>query len=105
MAIPNVSVFDARWRLTEKTKTSLGSQLRREAVKEAMDKARDFAEAAGYKGVRPVEITDGYSIEEIVAEAPAEKAAGGRSGEDVTLSLAPDEIQFKSSITMKCVAE
>jgi len=87
----------------EKTKKSLGSQSRKEAVHEALAKAKDFAEAAGYRSVKPFEITDGYSGEEYRSEVPAGKMVGGN--EDTALSFVPEEIQLRSSVTVKFSAE
>jgi len=103
LAIPNVSIYNTTWRLMEKTKKSLGSQSRKEAVHEALAKAKDFAEAAGYRSVKPFEITDGYSGEEYRSEVPAGKMVGGN--EDTALSFVPEEIQLRSSVTVKFSAE
>jgi uncharacterized protein len=104
LAIPNVSIYNTHWRLTGKTKESLGSQSRKEAVQEALTKAKDFAEAAGYSSVKPFEITDEYFSEEYASEiqAPAGKMVGG--SEDTALSMVPEEICLRSSVTVKFFA-
>jgi uncharacterized protein len=103
LAIPDVSIQNTTWRLTEKTKKSLGTQSRKEAIHEALAKAKDFAEAAGYRSVKPFEITDGYSGEEYVSEPPTGKMI--RGDEDTALSFVPEEIQLRSSVMVKFYAE
>jgi uncharacterized protein YggE len=103
LAMPNVSIHNTSWRLTEKTKKSLGTQSRKEAIQEALMKAKDFAEAAGYGSVKPFEITDGYSGEEFVSENPAGKMI--RGNEETALSFVPEEIQLRSNVTVKFYAE
>jgi uncharacterized protein YggE len=100
--MPNVSIHNTSWWLTEKTKKSLGTQSRKEAIQESLMKAKDFAEA-GYGSVKPFEITDGYSGEEFVSEHPAGKMIGGN--EETALSFVPEEIQLRSNVIVKFYAE
>lgn len=104
LAMPNVSIYSTIWRLTEKTKKSLGSQSRKEAVQEALTKAKDFAEATGFKSVKPFEITDGYSGEECTADVPG-VGKMVRGEDDTALSSVPEEIHLRSSVTVKLYAE
>jgi len=101
LAIPNVSIYNTTWRLTEQTKESLGSQSRKEAVQDAMAKARDFAEAAGCKTVRPFEISDGYS--DVEYGYNMRMKAG--TAEDGELSFTPEEVKLKTDVTVKFYAE
>ena len=104
LAMSNVSIYSTIWRLTEKTKKSLGSQSRKEAVQEALAKAKDFAEAAGYKSVKPFEITDVYSGEECTGDVPGiGKIVSG--DDDTALSSVPEEIHLRSNVTVKLYAE
>jgi hypothetical protein len=125
LAMPNVSISNTRWRLTEKTKESLGSQSRKEAVQDAMAKARDFAEAAGCKDVRPFDIIDGYSSCDASQKgglfggspfaqqrtvAPSAfggfgSSAGFGTAENAQLAFAPEDIQLKADVTVKFHAE
>ena len=104
LAMPNVSIFDMTWPLTEQTKESLGSQSRKEALQDAVVKARDFAEAAGYKEVRPSEIRDAYSSVDYGSNMP-QRARPFGAAEDTELSFAPEEIQLKTNVTVKFYAE
>jgi uncharacterized protein YggE len=104
LAMSNVSIYSTIWRLTEKTKKSLGSQSRKEAVQEALTKAKDFAEAAGYKSVKPFEITDGYSGKEYTGDVPGIGKVV-RGDDDTALSSVPEEIHLRSNVTVKLYAE
>jgi uncharacterized protein YggE len=101
LAMPNVNINSTVWRLTEQTKESLGSQSRKEAVQDAMARARDFAEAAGCKEVRPFEIADGYSSLEYASDVPQ----GRKSAEGSELSFVPEDVQLRANVTIKCYAE
>jgi uncharacterized protein YggE len=104
LAMPNVSIFNTAWRLTEETKESLGSQSRKEAVHDAMVKARDFAEAAGCKEVRPFEIDHVYSGVGHTVDIPQRTRALDAAG-DTDISFAPEEVQLKANVTVKFYAE
>jgi len=104
LAMPDVSIYSTVWRLTEKTKKSLGSQSRKEAVQDALAKAKDFAEAAGYKSVKPFEITDVYSGEEYTGDVPGIGKVV-RGDDDTALSSVPEEIHLRSNVTVKLYAE
>jgi len=101
---PNVNINNTTWRLKEQTKDSLGSQSRRQAVLDAMAKAQDFAEAAGCKQVRPVEITDGYSSVEYASDMPQRGKQFDRADAS-ELSFAPEDVQLRASVSMKFYAE
>jgi uncharacterized protein YggE len=120
LAMPNVNIDNTAWQLTEKTKESLGSQLRQKAVQDAMVKARDFAEATGCKEVRPFEVTDWDSAPDAphgwrgrtygrpmrdgaVTGSPAVRGYG--AAEDAELSFAPEDIQLRANVTVKFHAE
>lgn len=104
LAMPNVSIFDTTWRLTDQTKESLGSQSRKEALQDAVVKARDFAEAAGCEKVRPSEISDAYSSVDYGSNMP-QRARPFGAAEDTELSFAPEEVQLKTNVTVKFYAE
>jgi uncharacterized protein YggE len=57
-SISNVEVGQIEWLLTEETKTSYHSQLRKDAAKDAMSKARDYCDVFGCENLRPVELDD-----------------------------------------------
>jgi uncharacterized protein YggE len=104
LAMPNVSLYETTWRLTEETKESLGSQSRKEAMQDAMLKAKDFAEAAGCKEVTPFEISDGY-LSVVFGRDTPQRARQFGAAEDTELSFAPEDVQLKSDVTVKFHAE
>jgi uncharacterized protein len=57
--MPFVEIQSIRWELTEATKTSFATQSRKDAVADAVQKARDFAAAVGKADIRPVLISSG----------------------------------------------
>lgn len=56
----NVEIQSLEWRLTEATQNALGSESRKEAMRDAVRKANDYAEVVG-RQVVAVEIQDGSS--------------------------------------------
>lgn len=103
LAKPNVNINNTTWRLTEQTKDSLGSQSRRRAVLDAVTKAKDFADAAGCKEIRPVDITDGYSSVEYASDMPQRgKQFDGADGSQ--LSFAPEDVQLRANVSIKFYA-
>jgi uncharacterized protein YggE len=104
LAMPNVNISNTVWRLTEQTKQSLGSQARKEAVQDAMARARDFAEAAGCTEVWPFEIADGQSSVEYASDVPqAGKPSDAAEGSE--LSFVPEDVQLRAIVAIKCYAQ
>ena len=58
-SLSHVEVQNIDWRLTDATEKSFKAQLRKEAAKDAMQKARDYCEVLGCTNVRPVELREG----------------------------------------------
>lgn len=55
-SIEHVEVSDISWRLTEATEAKYRNQLRKDAAKDALAKARDYCEVLGCIKLRPVEL-------------------------------------------------
>ncbi|KAJ5970612.1 uncharacterized protein N7479_000530 [Penicillium vulpinum] len=72
VAYSNVEISSIDWSLSEATQKTLRSQMRREAIRDAVTKANDYAEEVG-RQVYPVEIVDGGQ------SAVTQHAQGGRS--------------------------
>jgi hypothetical protein len=106
-----VNVQDISWRLTEKTKASLGGQSRKLAVEDAVAQARDFAEAVGKGFVRPVDIdTDSrdYGFGETRRVGlHAQTREGGRQREQEAdiLNFEPEEVELSCTVRVKFEAE
>jgi uncharacterized protein YggE len=56
--LPHVSIRNIAWRLTDTTKGQLGQLSRKEAVKDAIAKARDYGDVLEKKRIRAVEVND-----------------------------------------------
>src|SRR5436190_14404406 len=56
-AMPHVQIGSIQWRLTDQTRESLSTQSRKEAMLDAIQKARDYAEVVG-RDVVPIEVAD-----------------------------------------------
>ena len=60
-ALSHVEVPNINWILTEATEKSYRSQLRKEAARDSLQKAREYCEVMNCTNVRPVELEEGYS--------------------------------------------
>jgi len=56
--LPHVSIRNIAWRLTNTTKGQLGQLSRKEAVKDAITKVRDYGDVLGKKRIQVVEVND-----------------------------------------------
>lgn len=97
-----VGVDRIEWRLTEATKMELGRRCRRDAVKDAMLKAKDYADAAGKADFEILEITDGRAAAGY-SDGPllygGARHGGGAGGEE--LSYEPEDVSISCSVTAK----
>ncbi|KAK3679594.1 hypothetical protein LTR37_021380 [Vermiconidia calcicola] len=60
-SLTHVEVTNIRWILTKVTEKSYRSRLRKEAAKDALQKAQDYCEVMNCTNVQPVELDEGYS--------------------------------------------
>ncbi|BCR91371.1 SIMPL domain-containing protein [Aspergillus chevalieri] len=96
-AYPNVAISNIDWRLTDETKQELGSKTRKLAMKDAIQKAFDYAEVIG-REVNPVEITDMESPGLHSPRYMAAMAACPMEDEREELDLTPQDVELTSSI-------
>ncbi|KAJ5089321.1 hypothetical protein N7532_008005 [Penicillium argentinense] len=121
----NVEIIAIDWSLTDATKKSLGSQVRREAIRDAVRKAKDYAEELG-REIYAVDVMDGGQ-NAVAYHAPV---GGGLFGSNTfgkgrqtggslfgcasasgpsnpapepspTLDLSPQDIQLTSSVSVE----
>lgn len=83
VAIPKVEIGSIDWRLTPETQKSLGSQLRREAMHDAINKAKDYAEVIG---------------REVVATKIEDGEYGGNFGQVTTRSMGRMHHQYHCAV-------
>lgn len=115
----NVEISSIDWSLSEATQKALGSQVRREAIRDAVTKANDYAAEVG-REVYAVDIMDGEQTaimqhapvgRSLFGAAPTSNAhsSGGLFGSHTSagprvtetsemLTLSPQEIKFTSSL-------
>lgn len=96
-AYPNVAISNIDWRLTDETKQELGSKTRKLAMKDAIQKASDYAEVIG-REVNPVEITDMESPGLHSPRYLTAMAACPMEDEREELDLTPQDVELTSSI-------
>ncbi|KAK4980876.1 hypothetical protein LTR66_002910 [Elasticomyces elasticus] len=103
--IPHVQVNGVQWILTDATKRSLQSELRKMAARDALVRARDYAEALGLGNVRLLELSEGALSSLDGGEEPQQMqlAAGfGAPGNDRSeLSFQAKEVQATAQVSAK----
>ncbi|KAA8642989.1 hypothetical protein EYZ11_009087 [Aspergillus tanneri] len=100
-----VSVESVRWKLTDKARQEVGRECRKQAVGDAMAKAKDYASALDKENVVPVLIDDTESFSSSlygIQCAPRAAAFGAHSGDDYqALSFVPDKCEVQCSVKMQ----
>jgi uncharacterized protein YggE len=102
-AVAGVQVNGIEWALTEARRTSVTTEVRSRAVKDAADKARVFAQAIGLGQVNAVAIADpGMLGVSGSGPAPTPKmmraAAMYDGGGDAGLDFTPEDIEVSASV-------
>lgn len=96
----NVEISKIVWQLTKDTRMVLGVESRKQAMKDAIRRAQDYAAVIG-KEVEPVLITDRESKSTIgTARCMAVDAHIG-VGEEESLDLAPPDIEFHCAVEVQ----
>ncbi|BCR86343.1 SIMPL domain-containing protein [Aspergillus chevalieri] len=96
----NVEISKIVWQLTKDTREVLGVESRKQAMKDAIRRAQDYAAVIG-KEVEPMLITDRESKSTIgTAKCMAVNAKIG-VGEEDSLDLAPPDIEFHCSVEVQ----
>lgn len=106
VAFPKVEIESVDWRLTEETRKSLGSASRREAMLDAIRKAKDYAEVIGCEVVA-VEITDeehgspGRPRNLVHTRRVAAYASFTTDEDDEPLDLTPQQIEYTGAVQVR----
>jgi len=106
--MPFVSISQVEWRLTDATKASLASESRREAVKDAVVKARDYAAVLGRGEPEAVDVSDGSgSYGQGVRSRVAVHGGGNGRGQQASevLDFEPESVQLNTRVTVKFLAD
>ncbi|KAJ5232775.1 hypothetical protein N7468_005731 [Penicillium chermesinum] len=108
---PHVHIKSIDWELTDATIQSLGQESRKLAMRDAIQKAEDYADVIGRKVVVTEINSGGYSgdlnVRCMMATAPG-GALFGRSSpapEHDSLDLTPQEIKIEGSVSVKFESE
>ncbi|KZP25811.1 hypothetical protein FIBSPDRAFT_855442 [Athelia psychrophila] len=110
--MPLVSVKGVTWTLTEGTEKLLAVQSRREALEDAVQRARDFADVVGCKTVECVEIRQGGGHAAIGMQRPMPMGrsmvagASGPAGAGVGggLEFVPQKVMKSASVSVQFLA-
>ncbi len=103
--MPHTTVENTEYILTDRTKEDLGSESRKAALRDAIQKAHDYAEVIG-KNVMAVEIKDQGSSSGGRTKQTARRNNYKTSPSHVDgLSVEPEDVELKSSVEVKFVAE
>lgn len=105
-ALPHVEVQAITWHLTPETEASYRSRLRKDAARDALVKARDYAGVLGYGSVRPVELSEGGAGAMFGEVGMARAAAFGGGGveevrDESPLEFKPEEVKMGMEVTVK----
>lgn len=103
--MPHTTVENTEYILTDRTKEDLGSESRKAALIDAMQKAHDYAEVLG-KNVTAVEIKDqGSSSGGRTRQAARSSNYRSSSSYVDGLSVEPEDVELKSSVEVKFIAQ
>ena len=104
---PHVEISSTEWRLTPATLKSLGSELRKAAMRDAVQKAQDYADVLGRSPIA-VEVTDqgtNRSGRTVQGTSRSRHSAAGSKAFVEGLVLEPEDVEWRSSIAVKFRAE
>ena len=126
-ALPHTEISNISWILTPATHKAHESLLRKEATKNALEKARDYCDVLGCTNLRPVELTEGnvsssglsgglFGSSRWGAQQQAQQQARGTglfggqgaandSRDESPLEFTPKEVRMSMDVTIKFHAE
>jgi uncharacterized protein YggE len=108
----HVAIRSLVWSLSDGTRASLASESRRQAVADAVVKAKDYGKAFGKDKITPLEITDERSM--VAPQRVAGPAFGSATMRSTapagaqapeTLSFEPEEVDINSAVRIRFEAE
>lgn len=104
----NVEISNINWRVSDATKSSLGTQSRKEAIENAVLKANDFASVLADKKPRAVEIDEKHTSSATSSHMRALKGQVGTAyadGEKNGLSFEPEDVSLTTNVHVKFLVE
>lgn len=101
--MPHVEIDATEWRLTDATKASLSSELRKAAMRDAIAKAGDYAEVLG-RNVVAVEVLDGEESYRRERKHAVRSANAASSAHAVSwVALEPEDVELSGSVEVRFV--
>lgn len=107
LCLSNIEILGIDWQLTAPTKKSLGSESRKLAMLDAVEKARDYAEVIG-REVVAVEVKEPSSWEfgygrpaAMLPQMPQMPGGSAGGGAEKGLDLTPQNIELKHTLQVK----
>lgn len=104
----NVEISNISWRVSDATKSSLGSESRKEAVEDAVLKARDFASILTDKQPLAIELDERHSSSATSSHMRPLKGQRGTAyaqGEKNGLSFEPEDVSLTTNVHIKFAVE
>jgi len=104
---PGLRVGTVRWALTEARRDALAKDARTRAVRDAQERAQQYADALGLGMVRPVALADAGMLGEGLApqgSGPVAYARAGAGGGTPDLQLVPEDIEVAARVDARFVA-
>lgn len=96
-ALQHVEVIDVDWILTAATERSYRAELRKEATRDALQKAHDYCEVLGCTYVRPVELDEGTAMTRAVASTFNANRMGQQAPSYQAMQCAPSTMPSRSA--------
>jgi len=105
---PFVSISLIDWRLTDKTRASLSTEIRRMAIEDAVKKAQDFGNALGRRHIVATEVSSiggGTYGNPYATASPRIQIRSYRREPQEELNFEPEDVAINCSVEVKFVAE
>ena len=104
--IEGFRVSQVEWALTEKQRATLLADVRTRAVRDAVIRAQQYADALGLGEVSPVAVADAGMLNTTPEAAPqAAFLRAGAAGSGPSVELVPEHIEVSATVDARFVAE
>ena len=103
--MPHVEIENMDWRLTDATRANLASEVRNNAMQDAVDKARDYAKVVG-RVVAAVEIWDEMVTHgRMTKQTPRIPEATSSMDAVSGIALEPEDVQMSLNVQVKFLSQ
>ena len=105
LKMPQTDIEETEYVLTDRTEEDLGSESRKAAMCDVIQKAQDYTKVVG-KNVVTLEITEqGHSIGGRTKQTARRSNYSAAASDVDGFSVEPEDVQLKYSVTVKFIAE